>query len=96
MNSEAERLRGLVVEKIFKIKKPMAREPPNKVHCKMTIGTHSISRKTLMTPSDHRNQYSGWKSDKNDLLNMENKDIGVLHSGSDASAHNYHHKFAEH
>lgn len=41
---------------------PMAREPPNNLHCKMTTVTHSITRKVLLIPSDHKNQYPGCKN----------------------------------
>lgn len=56
---------------------------------------NTFDQKILLIPSDHRNQYAGRTSDKNDLPNMETKDIGLSHSGSDANTHNYHHKFAE-
>lgn len=82
---------------VFRIKKKKNRQrASNNLHCKMTFVNHSIIRKALLILSDHRNQYLGCKSDKNDLLNMENKDIGLSHSRSEASTHNYHHKFAEH
>lgn len=108
MNSDAEKLRDLVmgIKGILFLclflflrlkKKKNGQRVSNNLHCKMTFVNHNITREALLILSDHRNQYLGYKSDKkNYLLNMENKDIGLSHSGSEASTHNYPHKFAEH